>query len=72
MGGTWLSAVRLPQIRGSIPLLVGLGVDELSVTPGSITTVRAVLASLDPATCRESASRALSATTLADVEALTG
>lgn len=54
-----------------IPLLVGLGVDELSVTPGSTGTVRAVLAGLDIDACRALAGRALVAKTLADVVALT-
>lgn len=54
-----------------IPLLVGLGVDELSVTPGSVAAVRAVLGRLDPVRCRELATKALAAPTLADVVALT-
>lgn len=54
-----------------IPLLVGLGVHELSVTPGSIAAVRAVLAGLDLDACRALAGRALAAPTLAEIETLT-
>jgi len=53
-----------------IPLLVGLGVEELSVTPGAIAAVREVLAGLDPRACEMLAARALEATSLTDVRAL--
>ena len=48
-------------------LLVGLGVDELSVAPASLAGLRAVLADLDPAACRASAAEALAASTVAEV-----
>jgi phosphoenolpyruvate-protein phosphotransferase len=54
-----------------IPLLVGLGVSGLSVSPGSIAAVRAVLAGLDIDACRALAGRALAAKTLAEIETLT-
>ena len=53
-----------------IPLLIGLGVRELSVSPGSIGAVRATLERLDPARCRVLAERALRAASLAEVQAL--
>jgi phosphocarrier protein FPr len=53
-----------------IPFLVGLGVEELSVAPGSVAVVRRIVASLDPATCRGMAARALEARTLAEVRAI--
>jgi len=53
-----------------IPFLVGLGVEELSVTPGSIARVRDVLAAHDPRACEALATRALEVHTLADVQAL--
>jgi phosphoenolpyruvate-protein phosphotransferase len=53
-----------------IPLLIGLGVEELSVTPGAIGRVRDVLAGLDPGACKALAGRALEAHTLAEVKAL--
>jgi phosphoenolpyruvate-protein phosphotransferase len=55
-----------------IPLLVGLGVDELSVAPGTIGAVRQQLATLDPETCSELAGRVTGARTLAEVLALIG
>jgi phosphoenolpyruvate-protein kinase (PTS system EI component) len=53
-----------------IPLLVGLGVEELSVTPGAIASVRATLAGLDPSACAALARRALRAGSLTEVRAL--
>ncbi|HET9436344.1 MAG TPA: phosphoenolpyruvate--protein phosphotransferase [Candidatus Limnocylindrales bacterium] len=48
-------------------LLVGLGVDELSVAPTSMNRIRAVLAKLDPVACREAADEALTARSVAEV-----
>jgi phosphoenolpyruvate-protein kinase (PTS system EI component) len=53
-----------------IPLLVGLGVTELSVAPSSVTAVRAQTLTLDQAACEALASRALAAVTLAEVRAI--
>jgi phosphoenolpyruvate-protein phosphotransferase len=53
-----------------IPLLVGLGVDELSVAPGSVASVVARTRMLDAAACRDLAARALDAVTLAEVRTL--
>jgi phosphocarrier protein FPr len=55
-----------------IPLLIGLGVDELSVAPGSVATVVAEARALDSARCLELATAALSAVTVAEVRALVG
>lgn len=48
-------------------LFVGLGVDELSVTPRSIAAVRATLAGLDPAVAGDAATEALAASTVGAV-----
>jgi multiphosphoryl transfer protein len=53
-----------------IPLLIGLGVDELSVTPGSIAAVRDTLAGLDPGACETLATRALEVRSLTEVRKL--
>jgi multiphosphoryl transfer protein len=53
-----------------IPLLVGLGIEELSVTPGAIGHVREVLAGLSPSECKALAARALDARSLTEVRAL--
>jgi phosphoenolpyruvate-protein kinase (PTS system EI component) len=53
-----------------VPLLVGLGVDELSVAPGSVGTVLALTGALDATACRDVAAEALDAVTVAEVRAL--
>jgi phosphotransferase system enzyme I (PtsI) len=53
-----------------IPFLVGLGVTELSVGPGSVAAVRSVVEGLDLGWCRGLAARALVADTLAEVAEL--
>jgi phosphoenolpyruvate-protein phosphotransferase len=53
-----------------VPLLLGLGVDELSVTPAAIPGLRTRLAELDPVACRGLAERALAARTVDEVRAL--
>jgi phosphoenolpyruvate-protein kinase (PTS system EI component) len=51
-------------------LLIGLGVTELSVAPAAIAGLRATLARLDPAACREAARAALAAESADQVRAL--
>jgi multiphosphoryl transfer protein len=53
-----------------VPFLVGLGVTELSVGPGSVAAVRSLVAGLDVAWCRGLANRALAARSLAEVSEL--
>jgi phosphoenolpyruvate-protein kinase (PTS system EI component) len=53
-----------------IPLLVGMGIEELSVTPGAIGHVRDVLAGLDRGACAALAARAVEATSLSEVRML--
>jgi phosphoenolpyruvate-protein kinase (PTS system EI component) len=53
-----------------IPLLVGIGVDELSVASGSIGPVRQQVSILDPEACAELARRAVAARTVSEVRAL--
>ena len=55
-----------------VPLLVGLGVDELSVAPASVRAVAARVAGLDLDACRVLAERALAASTVEEVRALLG
>jgi phosphoenolpyruvate-protein kinase (PTS system EI component) len=55
-----------------IPLLVGLGVDELSVSPGSVPVVLRRLEMIDPAAWQDAARRALGAASLPDVLAIAG
>jgi phosphoenolpyruvate-protein phosphotransferase len=53
-----------------IPFLVGLGVTDLSVGPGSVAAARSLVANLDVAWCRGLAARALAAASLEEVQAL--
>ena len=53
-----------------VPLLVGLGVDELSVAPASIPAVRGRAGALDVERCRALAARALGAATAGEVRAI--
>ena len=53
-----------------IPLLVGLGVEELSVAPGSIAAVRERVGGLEMAACRSLARAALTAASVSEVIAL--
>lgn len=54
----------------AIPLLIGLGFEELSMTPSRIPEARARIRSLDAARCRELAAQALECETADEVEAL--
>ncbi len=53
-----------------VPLLIGLGVNELSVAPASISVVRARVAGVDVERCRTLAARALAAGTVDEVRAI--
>jgi phosphotransferase system enzyme I (PtsI) len=54
----------------AIPLLIGLDIDELSMTPARIPEARARIRALDHAVCRDLAARALECETAEEVETL--
>jgi phosphoenolpyruvate-protein phosphotransferase len=54
----------------AVPILVGLGIDELSVSLPAIPTVKAQIRRLNHAACRELAQRALACATAEEVRAL--
>ena len=54
----------------AIPILIGLGIDELSVSLPAIPAVKAQIRRLSRAACRELAQRALSCATAEEVRAL--
>ena len=54
----------------AVPILVGLGIDELSVSLPAIPTVKAQIRRLNHATCRDLAQRALTCATAEEVRAL--
>jgi phosphocarrier protein FPr len=56
----------------AVPILVGLGVDELSVSVPAIPGVKAQIRSLSLAECRERGQRALACATAAQVRASAG
>ena len=51
----------------AVPILIGLGVDELSVSAPAVPTVKAQIRGLTLADCRDQAQRALGCATAADV-----
>ena len=53
----------------AVPLLLGLGVSELSVVPGSIPRTKALIRTLELGNCRALAARALDLATAAEVRA---
>ncbi|MCD6345201.1 MAG: phosphoenolpyruvate--protein phosphotransferase, partial [Anaerolineae bacterium] len=56
--------------RKAIPVLLGLGLDEFSMTPSAIPGARLTIRSLNMDKAGQIASHALSLTTLSEVEAL--
>jgi phosphocarrier protein FPr len=54
----------------AVPLLLGLGVQELSVVPGAIPHIKALIRASVMTQCRELADRALSLSSAAAVRAL--
>ncbi|MCW3848034.1 phosphoenolpyruvate--protein phosphotransferase [Sphingomonas sp. LB-2] len=60
----------LASDRLGIPLLLGLGVTELSVAPGFVPEAKALVRRLDLATCRTLADRALALGSAAEIRAL--
>ncbi|MDR3155472.1 MAG: phosphoenolpyruvate--protein phosphotransferase [Deltaproteobacteria bacterium] len=58
--------------ESAAPLLLGLGLDELSMTAAQIPDVRSILRARSYSGCRELAGRALSAATAAEAAALLG
>jgi D-arabinose 1-dehydrogenase-like Zn-dependent alcohol dehydrogenase len=70
-GITTYSPLRKWKVgKGQKVGVVGLGVDELSVAPGSVPAVLSRTRTLDAAACRDLAAQALDAVTVAEVRAL--
>ena len=55
----------------AVPILIGLGVDELSVSVPAVAAVKAQVRGLSFEACRDLAARALDAGTESDVRAMT-
>ena len=54
----------------AVPILVGLGIEELSGTPGAVPVVKEIVRALDSGDGAEDARRALEAGTAAEVHAI--
>lgn len=71
MHGRWVGLCGgLAAVPDAIPLLLGLGVSELSVSPTAIAETKALVRTLDLAACRDLATRALASPDVAAVHAL--
>jgi fructose-specific PTS system IIA-like component len=68
--GVWIGVCgEMAGDRLNLPLLVGMGVDEISVAPGEVLNLKAAVASLDSAKCREVLAGALKCASAEAVEA---
>ncbi len=66
--GKWVGVCgELASDRQAIPVLIGLGIDELSVSARQVPMVKARLASVSTTRARELAALALAAPTARDV-----
>ena len=69
--GKWVGVCgNLASKREAVPILVGLGVDELSIAFKEIPTVKAQIRTLSLAGCRQLAEQALQCASAAEVRAL--
>lgn len=70
--GKWVGVCgELAGDERAIPILVGLGVDELSMSTGSIALTKAVVRELNFTDCQYLAKKALACTSAGEVRALT-
>lgn len=70
-GGRWLGVCgSLGSDPAATAILIGLGVTELSVAPGQIALIKAVVRRLDIPTCRSLAQRALACADAGEVRTL--
>lgn len=60
----------LASDAAAVPILIGLGVGELSVTPSRIASTKAQIRTLDGSACRDLGARACDLTSAAEVRAL--
>ena len=69
--GKWVGVCgELAADSKAVPILLGLGVDELSVSSGSIPMVKAQVRRLNAQTCRQMAEEALTLATAGEVRSL--
>jgi fructose-specific PTS system IIA-like component len=69
--GRWIGVCgEMAGDEPNLPLLIGLGVDEISVAPGSVLSLKLAASCAEAARCRELLDRACAGTTPAEVDAL--
>ncbi|MEK6701380.1 MAG: phosphoenolpyruvate--protein phosphotransferase [Planctomycetota bacterium] len=69
--GKWIGVCgEMAGDRVNLPLMVGLGVDEISVSPGEVLKLKAAVQALDASACRELLAAAAACRTPAAVETL--
>lgn len=69
--GKWLGVCgEMAGDRANLPLMVGLGFDEISVAPGEVLKLKAAVAGLDSSACRELLGAAMACKTAGEVEEL--
>lgn len=69
--GRWIGMCgEMAGDRTNLPLLVGLGLDEISVSPGEVLAIKSAVRDADAGRCRGLLERALTCRSATDVEAL--
>ncbi|MDE2456238.1 MAG: phosphoenolpyruvate--protein phosphotransferase, partial [Burkholderiales bacterium] len=69
--GRWIGVCgALASEPAAVPLLIGLGVNELSASPAALAHIKALVRRLDAAACRGAANAALLAQSAAEVRTL--
>jgi fructose-specific PTS system IIA-like component len=70
-GGRWIGMCgEMAGKRGNLPLLLGLGLDEISVVPGEVAAIKAMVREGRAEECRALFERACACRTPGEVEAL--
>jgi fructose-specific PTS system IIA-like component len=69
--GKWIGLCgEMGDQPAALPLLIGLGLDEISVSPARVTAVKSAIAASEFARCKELLDQALAAATRGEVEAV--
>lgn len=69
--GIWIGVCgEMAGDRANLPLLVGMGMNEISAAPGEALNLKAALAGLDSARCRDLLNAALACRSIEEVEAV--
>lgn len=69
-GGRWIGMCgEMAGNRGNLPLLLGMGLDEISVAPGEVAAIKALAREARAAQCRDLFERACACRTPGEVDA---